>query len=798
MKRKNWRSKKKLGDGPSKANYQAAATKIQEQGAQKVRNAMLYGRVANTTEDTIDINCPINPFLLAEFLFGILYHPLAASDDYRDVNMAYAIVYSLMQNWTSLGRTYSAYELPRPIWTLWKLLQQKQCGRYRFTPDMVIIKSWVANNTAANAFNATHWNASLGVVSSYASGYGVATNNPTTNVTVDEVSIAKYFAKYNSFFDIVDIDSVKVSDDDASAFAFDAAGARDLNNVTMSGYSICAFAGYKKLDDTTSVTPVYISQTGTSALEVRIRNKFYAALRLCTPITGTTGTATDGSQPSFLYSQRSTKFIVSVNTLPSVSGWNTSPNTHLKGIVQLKPIPSVTSVQAIIDKFESLVKAAGGTLLTNWQSGWSSNDVKYLCAAIFRYYTRYYSGAYVGTLLMTADTDVAALPFPSSYPEHHGGLGILGFIRIPEFIARALGSMSPSSSPSGTIIPWYAFQSTLIGQLTTSLTYTGTGIVGTPPNTSEAALFNVTFMGAVCSLYKTFEPYMAPVSNMNIAGDVGDSLLDTTILVGHTTSGACGLVSRRPIDDAFEYTAMSNSPFVTYAICEDTLSNGTTGISNQLISSNSYGQEYNQGHRRDLSGLTTQASLYTMFKAEGLVVGALTSNMSNASGTSNVDPRGGSAYPPPGGANPVLLAPDYPSTFSWSDLTREAPNESASLARRFASRLIPRDGNYCGPGWTAGKDTFTEETLVGPDGTYTVKPTNEEDAVCKAHDEAYRRSKTAADIYAADAKMVKELGALQKTKGLSLYSHGAKMAISAKMVGADLIDGVSRVNIHDY
>lgn len=777
-KKQNNKGKKELTGGPSKKNLASGVNKVVKAQIQKEVNAALYSRVANNCEETVDLICPVNPFILCSYLAGILFHPLAISDDPQDFATAYSILCSILSNWVGLPRSWSGTELPRPIVTLWHLLQPKKVGKYRFSPDYTALVTWMANfNTGTNSFVST---IAYCIDITYPGAYG-ANGFPSAVVSaplaVTEVMATRFFSKYNSYYDLIGVSEYKVDDNDASAFAFDTNGASEANDVSPSGASMACFAGYQKnaADEATSPVKIYISQSGTIALECRPKNLHFASLRMCTPVAWVSTASQSTNQPEFMASRRSPRFVLPCNTLPSVAGWKTSPACGLRGAVQLKPIPSVASVQAIIDKFEAMVVATGGALQTKWLAMWGANDVKAFCIHIFRYFMRQYSGAYMGTALITKQTRAPASVFFASQPELHGGLSPYNFVRIPEFIGRALGALTPSASKNGTVIPWCTVQATFAGgtALTTSLTYTGSIIATFPAGTQEASMFNFNNAAALVAAYKTIEPYMAAAMNMNLTGQLGDSLLDTTLLVDQAQTGICGLVSRRPIDDNFMYTAMTNLNFLTYDITDAAYSNNS-GVSGNVVGSNTYNQEYNQRYRRDTPNFILYNTIQAAFKLEGVVVGALTSNMGNASGTDNQNPPGRSDY----ASN---YSPDLVAAF-----TKEPPAQTANLARKMMARLIPRSGNYCGPAWTAGVDTFESEVMVGPDGKYIVAPASREDAICKAHDEAYRMALSDEDIRHADLQMVADLEKLRVNEGLSFYGHGAKQAIRAKILVKDL------------
>jgi len=261
---------------------------------------------------------------------------------------------------------------------------------------------------------------------------------------------------------------------------------------------------------------------------------------------------------------------------------------------------------------------------------------------------------------------------------------------------------------------------------------------------------------------------------------LGESFLDVTFLIG-SGSKISAVIGRRNLTQQVLSLVISNCAFLTYDNVDDALLN--TSQSNMY-----YSKEYNQRHRRNMANLDTIPILQKAFVADGIVDNGFTSNINNAKGTGNEQVWGQGS--PDNWENMMALNAPRSSRRNLGSGSFP-PREVPSLANTFLNRLIPRHGNYCGPGWTAGKDTFSEEVIPSPDGTYLVAPVDEEDAICKRHDEAYGRAKNdPRKVYLADEEMVNDLKSLSLDKGLSNYGASAKLAIQLKMAKARL-DGTN-------
>jgi len=278
-------------------------------------------------------------------------------------------------------------------------------------------------------------------------------------------------------------------------------------------------------------------------------------------------------------------------------------------------------------------------------------------------------------------------------------------------------------------------------------------------------------VGTLVRKYKVSESAMAQYCNLKLSTSYGGSLLDASFLteVATTPTTVLGVVSRRPLTPALLNSIYIRSDAVSYTKCAFTV----TSVSGSLAY-NGYNKQYNQQHRRVMSGydLWTDFSAAAVF--DGFVyAGTLASNIEGNSGPDFVDDS-----PNLPNRGPPLRAPGPQR--EKRELFRDIPPSIKGTVVRLAARLIPRKGKYCGPGWTAGVETAARDPAV-VDGHYQVAPTDPEDAICKQHDEDYRDAD--GDLIltaAADKRMASRLDALNNREGLSLYGHAARIAIGAK------------------
>jgi len=350
----------------------------------------------------------------------------------------------------------------------------------------------------------------------------------------------------------------------------------------------------------------------------------------------------------------------------------------------------------------------------------------------------------------------------------HAGWSTSLTMRIPEFIGKALSSLQPYTDQKGTIWPFLATLSP--SSLTVANTYSGTAIFTVIPSNG----FDQTVNRLITSLvarYRKFEATMAPYMNMVLQSQKYPSLLDLTV-IRSGPGNYIGIHGRRRITDDVLTALMVYGPFMSYDV-----GNGeTTNNPNSAAYSTESTQEYLQNNHRELSGYETITTLAAANKYDGLVNGAETQNIPDSANGGQPDSSLPINIPGPSGkyggsplAPPRLLM-----------VGEEVPPPVKGYIAKIAARLVPRSGKYCGPGWTAGVDTG-DVTPPSVAGRYVVEPVSKEDAICKAHDEAYLRAgDDLTKIGNADAQMIRSLDRLELDDGLSLYARAARIAIMTK------------------
>jgi len=720
----------------------------------------LIGRIVSTTisEDSEDILVPINPHFLFQYIYGVLARPLGATSTVTASSSLVSASVTIFSNFPDLPDIYNEVALPKAIIKLRKMLETKRSRGTSFTADWSSVTA-LASDLVANGITNTNLGQNYVNVAGYLSGFALVTGSVQV---LTNVALQNFLGEYDRYYKLIMYSRWKgVSVADASAFSFDAGGLIPViasNQSNLSSFptaTIAAQGGWSSAGG-----QMFMKQSGDAGLEVPILSPEIAAIRLGTYCALPTTTASPGTAPT-----RRPQFVIQSNSLPSTLGYNASGLYKVRGRMQLKPLSAFAVVQALINKLETL--AANVPSLVNgvnprtlWLSTLSSNDVKMICYAWWRNSLKAYSGSAMGTWLITPGT--AAVAIRGTAPEFHSGYAAIAIAKVPEFASKILGAYAPVVDEYSTLVPWFTILT--MSSLTTTLTYTGTDnwIFPGPNTESQAGNVDPTVLGTTIGRYKQFEQYLSMVENLSAGGTVGRSLLGTTTLVDVVSTGpVIGFSSRTPITDSDVKSFIAVIASMTYDVI---LPSSQIGVLNTVYAS----KEYSQKHRVDLTLGVSIAALQVYSNLDGIVANGFTSNESDAKGTNNSI----SVLPSPL-ESPVRASQYY-------SLTRDKPNVS-NFAERWLSRLIPRAGNYCGPGWTAGVDTFATETVVDKSGKYTIIPTDLEDAVCKRHDEAYRGAEgDATKILLADNRMVAELEDIRVKDGLSFYGHAAQLAIRLK------------------
>jgi hypothetical protein len=704
-------------------------------------------------EETEDVLCTVNPILLWQYLYGYIMRPLAGSDNAYEYANSLSVCATIINNWNNLNIYFGGIPFPKPLVRLFFALQSRRVGRTNYIVDYNALGLW-NTYTASTGIGTQNFDRVISTVNPASYNTSGFANVSTWNGSFPLNYITRHFALFASYFELINFTSFKDDPTDASAFAFDVGGAVDLADLNFGGNCMAAFAGFQ---NGTGPVLSYIRQTGAAGLETKIKSPDLASIRLCTQVPCYLTPAGNSNQNSVILVRRPS-FILNVDSLPSVLGYNASRHLRIPGKVQLKPVPVQQSIQNIITRLEAVfssntalqTQVTGGT-------GFGQNDVIMLAIGFYKMMQRKFSGAYNGACLISKGVSNRG-----GFPECHAGYLPFYSCRIPEFVARALGSVDSYTDAKGTLLPFAAYIP--VTGYTFTLTYTFTSPITTINTENLLGIFNGA--ASLATKYRKLEPLMAGSVNMFHQNNLGPSLLDVTTLIGTVSSYVTGLTSRRPLDDATVQQALDNVAWIGYDYVDDN-NLPSTGIS---LSS----KEYRQYNRRDLSNIDSPAVIAALSVSDGIVPSGFTSNIDNAKGTDNRMDR---AEAVPLQAPPVQVL--------------------NLLAKTFSDRFLPTHGNYCGLGWTAG----VHPELVGEpdsvDGQYLVQPTDPEDAICKAHDEAYLRANNDPDkILAADERMNSQLDELRRLRGLSAYGRGMRIAIGAKATVLKAMKGKKKIE-HD-
>ncbi len=743
-------------EGPrvvSKEAKYGARLYSQDRSSGVASNLINYG-LSSQTETIEDIRCTVNPYILSQYVAGVVFKACASSDRPQDYAIALSMIKYYCKNLSNIGAITSETTWPRAIVELGWALTDRRVGKFNYTVHWDPVAAWQAD-VATNGFTVTN----SGWASINLSAGGTVTSGgyiTTSTLGVADPTFIQVDAFQTNFFsglDLVPIERGANLDkhNDASAFAFDPTGGREYSSAGTYTLNLVFMVGY----DGTDI--LYLPNNSSANLETKIGRPHLAAIRLCTAVPGY---GNPRYHTEIVNTIRSGKYSQQVYAPPSLLGYQ-RVTPSLRGKTQLKLVPGNGALNAILARLESVVSKIPGTPVAgkDWVGSFSVGDVQNLAIYMYRTFLRQFSGAAIGVYSKTPNGNVVAAENLHALAANSS----IRAMRVPEFIQKLMGAQTVFSDSDGTLIPFV----TVLSAPTPSLTYTGTGIYSSPVLTTGIGwAVNVS---SIVAIYKQFEAYIAPFENLQNSGEYGPTMLDFSFTRDFNASFVCGLASRRRITTESESNAFLLSPMISY-----TVTSATAGSAD--LQSTAIDHTFRQHNRKAYSGYDSTANVFAASKFDGIVVGALTSNISNATGpdmapNSRDSPSGPLSRPRSG----VLL--------------KELPPSQLSFVTKWAQRMLPRAGKYCGPGWTAGVDTADEASYVNSKGEYIIPPSSDEDAICKRHDEAYLAANGDKKLVsAADRDMVHSLQRLRLEKGLTLYGAAAELAIAAKAGLADLSD----------
>jgi len=636
---------------------------------------------------------------------------------------------------------------PRALAELAWALSPRRCGQYNYSLHWTAVVSAGAN-ASANGFQQNN----VGFVMYQYSGAtigGYLQEAASQVIGTPNTDLINSWQDQNfATLDLVNIESMQKQDrkDDASAFAFDTSGGRAYSSTGNSTLSLVSLIGYN------SGVAQYMNVNSSAGLEVKIKRPHLAAIRVCTPI------AQYGNPPFHsenTNNQRVARDLLATYSSPSTLGFQ-RVTPSFRGKLQLKIVPGSGTLLAISNRIEVLANATvtnigGGT----WASSYGLNDINNFIVNLYKTFLKRYSGSNIGVYgVLPSGTLISPEPYERCF-----AVASYNSIRLPEYVQRILGAHTPFVDKYGTLIPYVS----ALDVPAHAITYTGTPTYTVAPEPENFGLG--VFSQVVNFAYKPFEATMVSKENFMLYGQFGKTFMDVTYLRDSTSVFVSGMISRRAQTPDFVSSCNLLNDVLTYDQVQLTAT-GTIGYPLE------YNHSFNQHNRRMYSGFDSIALYSNINKYDGVVVNALTSNMSDANGPDNAV---NSRIPLPA---PVLGS---------QELLRSPAR--VGIVTKWANRILPRLGKYCGPGWTAGVDTGDEDVHPDRGGKYTVAPISSEDAICKVHDEAYNAAgNDRKKVLAADWEMVKSLRALRKAEGLSIYGYAAELAIASKAGLATLSD----------
>jgi len=484
-----------------------------------------------------------------------------------------------------------------------------------------------------------------------------------------------------------------------------------------------------------STAPALCPSVSSVGLETQIRRPWLAKIRLGTYSTqyGNTPYYT----PTQAYPYRLAKYTVPVRACPSSLGF--AAVQYPGAEPQIKIIPSIRLMQGVIDRLEAI-----GTNIPTFLTILGADDVKMWAYSIVKRRLKTYAGATAGSLMLEGATRTEAEP-----THIHVGDNSMDQLRLPENIANYVGALSAYNDNNGLLIPQMAFSD--LTTLTTSLTYSGTPTFVIPA-AQLATQRGVASLALLAVKIKGLEQLMARFINERFQTEYGPSFLDTTFLYDSTSANCLGIVSRRPLSAKLLAGAKVNFSAISY-------------IRSDMTQASSAGRTYfnhvfRQANRKDFSGYDLVSTLAGIGAIDGIVNGALTSNMSGSDGPDTIP-------------NERLVGEGVPGHDAKFSHAESGSPYYASIQDIATKRLGLTHGNYGGKGYSAGQ--FGGSPAI-KDGKYVLPPVDEEDAAYKRHDEAYINAKPAAKAL-ADQRLVLELKALP---ALSPLGHAAKYYFDSK------------------
>lgn len=712
---------------------------------------------ASVGERTEDLYCMVNPHIIAQYLWGVMMAPLAASTNFEDLQNCLKAWLYLISEFHQMPSNLVSRPLPKAAVELRAALEPRRIKRYNYIPDWTKFAEWVGQ-IEANGLLGSNWGIPYAYpLTTQTTGF---VSTQSTIPTMFDQEFDKHIAKFASFYKPINYDKWMDNAKDASAFSFDIAGPAKDSGVPA-GNTMAFHAGF---DTTNSL--VFLRQSGFAGLEVKIRRQHLAMLRVCTSaLKFWTGSTT---QP--VNNVRRAINSIRCDTTPSVLGWNSS--ARVAGRVQLKAVPGNSVGRDVRMKLEALAQVrdttAANTIYANWIGsavGFDNKEIRILCAALVKSFSVQYSGAYFGTVLLNSNAGTTTINFPMKN-EYHAYTALLSQIRLPEMLLRCLGAQNPFMGSYSMIIPWRGAidPAQLSSNIIADGTYAG---ITNPPGaqfiipTAEEQWSLFTRWQYIINKYKPFEMAFETRAVMAYRSKLGPTMLDMTCVQNVSNFGFMSVAAQRDLDQTDINLFFSCPGYLTYDYTDQ----------------NTYqNREYGQFNRYDCGGLDLPGTLQQSNVYDGIVLGGQTYNISDGSGT-NHSSGASTTYTGQGGsvdraevktAGPKLLTA-YPHTMEAQ------PLPPPGIKDRINAFISPAWGNYCGAGWTAGQKALNVNPKM-EGGKYLVEPVNEEDAACAKHDAGY----TYARLFnrpelkdEADKQFVSDLDKLNEEGKLSMWGKVA-------------------------
>lgn len=699
--------------------------------------------LSETGETKEDIPVIINPYGVFQYVSGVVYGAIANSDRPADYNMATHVIVSYVGALNSLADLDNVNVLPRALLELGYSLRARTVGKYRYIPVWTPLNYCVTgmlypqtNNLMFCGYDKRVYNAN---VPPPPGGFLIS---DAPKVWPNDQLIMDWQSLHAGSLDLVPvIEGYKLDNGDASAFAWDTAGAQSFSPYLGDFFSIYSInnAQYK-----------FVYANSSVGLETYIGKPHLAKLRL-----GTIGEGYGDQTTQWYYAPPSTgsprvaRFSIPVQSLPSTIGYSMSFKGKLGHDPQLKLVPLHRLIAGVIARYEYFGDPS--RLGSSWTSALGPNDLVVFSYILIKHMYRKYSGIEVGVWTQNRNTSSTQI-FTELEPYRvHFDDSVIESVKVPEPIMRYISSQLAYMDCDGSIFPAAQIQTY---DIATKYTYQGTSVYPTIPTDlwdQRAPVYASDLMIKM----KGLESLMAQYCNLCPPTVVGGSNLDTTLYLDQNEN-ILSVWSRRPLGDVHFSQVMSNCGAISYqyqAINASIVNGGGTNMG-------AFGNHlFRQRVRKDLSGYQSLSEMIQASVSNGFVTkGTYTSNIQGNTGPNSLPSR--------------IPYPKF--------RTLDTPARYAQHVPKLVIKMIG-DARLTHPIDCAHEVGSRDKPVEIIDGKCAAAPTDAENKIRRTyHKMSCDLTGNAIAMGKLETRVLLELDELRHTEGLSLYGHCFKSALESR------------------